>query len=287
MANQDDKYHRQAQLDVWEHLLGYDVVDIDGGKIGTVRALWEDYTRQPAYLGVATSWLDLGRIHVVPAQYATLSEKRRCLRLPFPATVVKDAPQCHATDEITLSGETKIRDYYRKKGAGGLADAQAGEAMSRRIREDAPSRSPDWRARPEEDEDENADDRSFRDRIRHDVDERKSRVERSREPARDEVRDEYRRRLDAVRFTADWSRSRPPGQYPAIRPERSIERLAAAAMPILLLHGRQDMTFPAFLAEQTADQLPGARAVVLDQAGHMAHIDQPEAWLRAVAGFLA
>lgn len=104
---------------------------------------------------------------------------------------------------------------------------------------------------------------------------------------RDEVRDEYRRRLDAVRFTADWSRSRPPGQYPAIRPERSIERLAAAAMPILLLHGRQDMTFPAFLAEQTADQLPGARAVVLDQAGHMAHIDQPEAWLRAVAGFLA
>jgi hypothetical protein len=225
MANQDDKYHRQAQLDVWEHLLGYDVVDIDGGKIGTVRALWEDYTRQPAYLGVATSWLDLGRIHVVPAQYATLSEKRRCLRLPFPATVVKDAPQCHATDEITLSGETKIRDYYRKKGAGGLADAQAGEAMSRRIREDAPSRSPDWRARPEEDEDENADDRSFRDRIRHDVDERKSRVERSREPARDEVRDEPLGRPEREMGL--------PFEEPDEKPLRKIYRETPVAEPVL------------------------------------------------------
>ncbi|WP_051451691.1 alpha/beta fold hydrolase [Actinospica robiniae] len=104
---------------------------------------------------------------------------------------------------------------------------------------------------------------------------------------RDEVRAEYRRRLDAVRFTADWCRSTPPGRYPAIRPERSLERLAKVGLPILLLHGRQDMTFPAFLAEQTADQMPEARAVVLDQAGHMAHIDQPEAWRRAVAEFLA
>lgn len=104
---------------------------------------------------------------------------------------------------------------------------------------------------------------------------------------RDEVHGEYRRRLDAVRFTAEWSGSRPPGRYPAIRPDRSLERLAAAGMPVLLLHGRQDMVFPAFLAEQTADQLPEAHAVVLDQAGHMAHIDQPEAWLRGIAQFLA
>jgi hypothetical protein len=51
-------------------------------------------------------------------------------------------------------------------------------------------------------------------------------------------------------------------------------------------HGRQDMTFPAALAERTAALLPGATAVVLDEAGHMAHVDQPECWLAALSAFL-
>lgn len=226
MANREDKYHRQAQLDVWEHLLGYDVVDIDGGKIGTVKALWEDYTRQPAYLGVATSWLDMGRIHVVPAQYATLSEKRRCLRLPFPAAVVKDAPQCHATDEITLKGETKIRDYYRKKGPAGEPESAAGETLSRRIREDAPSRSPDWKAAPEDEIEDDSEDRSFRDRIRDDVDDRKSRVERAREERRrEEDRDDTLGRPEREMGL--------PFEEPDERPLRKIYRDTPVAEPVL------------------------------------------------------
>ena len=46
------------------------------------------------------------------------------------------------------------------------------------------------------------------------------------------------------------------------------------------------MTFPAALAERTAALLPGATAVVLDEAGHMAHVDQPEGWLAALSAFL-
>lgn len=46
------------------------------------------------------------------------------------------------------------------------------------------------------------------------------------------------------------------------------------------------MTFPAALAEETADLIPSARAVIIDNAGHMAHIDQPRAWLDALTGFL-
>ena len=103
---------------------------------------------------------------------------------------------------------------------------------------------------------------------------------------RPEAREEYRRRLDAVRFTAEWSRPWAAGTLPPIRPEDSLARLAALAIPILLLHGRQDMTFPAALAEHTAAELPNARAVILDAAGHMAHIDQPEAWIGAVRDFL-
>jgi pimeloyl-ACP methyl ester carboxylesterase len=98
--------------------------------------------------------------------------------------------------------------------------------------------------------------------------------------------DEYRRRLDAIRFTAEWARPWLAGTLPPIRPENSLDRLAALGTPILALHGRQDMTFPARLAEYTAERIPAAHAVVLDQAGHMTHIDQPAAWLAAVAEFL-
>lgn len=64
-------------------------------------------------------------------------------------------------------------------------------------------------------------------------------------------------------------------------------QLAATGIPILLLCGRQDMTFPVSLAERAAALLPAARSVVVDEAGHMAHIDQPAAWLAAIADFLA
>jgi hypothetical protein len=175
MAYQDDKYHRQAHQESWEHLLGYAVLGPDGDKIGTVKALWEDYTRQPAYLGIATSWLDMGGIHLVPAQFATVSERRQCLRLPFDAEVVKNAPQGHATDEITLSGETKIRDYYYRKGFGTGAGPGHAEPASVPIREDKPAPSPDWSAhdRRKQEEEES---RSFRERVRDAVDEGKAKL---------------------------------------------------------------------------------------------------------------
>jgi pimeloyl-ACP methyl ester carboxylesterase len=47
------------------------------------------------------------------------------------------------------------------------------------------------------------------------------------------------------------------------------------------------MTVPAALAQHAAALIPAARAVILDDAGHMAHIDQPEPWIRAVSRFLS
>jgi len=191
MAYQDDKYHRQAQVDAWEHLLGYAVLDRQGDKIGTIKALWEDYTRQPAYLGVATSWLDMGRIHLVPAQFATLSERNKCVRLSFSAEVVKGAPECHANDEITLSGETKIRDYYYRKGIGTGSGRGSGESMEAHSREGQPYRSADWTARERRNEPE--DSRSFKDRIRDAVDEGKAKL--SRDPDRPAESDRAEREM--------------------------------------------------------------------------------------------
>lgn len=93
--------------------------------------------------------------------------------------------------------------------------------------------------------------------------------------------------LDAVRFSAEWMRPWQAGTLPSPRCEDAAQRLAALDLPVLLLHGRQDMIFPVALVEETLKLIPSARGAVIENAGHMAHIDQPHDWLAAVAGHLA
>jgi pimeloyl-ACP methyl ester carboxylesterase len=96
----------------------------------------------------------------------------------------------------------------------------------------------------------------------------------------------YLERLEKVRFTDDWNGPYLSGILPSPRYPDAVERFAALGLPMLLLQGQQDMTFPAELADQAAALIPSATTVILDQAGHMAHIDQPTAWLAAVAAFV-
>jgi len=96
----------------------------------------------------------------------------------------------------------------------------------------------------------------------------------------------YLLRLVDVQFTAEWLRLRQAGTLLPARLEHPIRQLAATGIPILLLHGRYDMMFPVSSVEQAAAMLPSCQAVVLDEAGHMAHVDQPSAWLDAIAHFL-
>ena len=101
----------------------------------------------------------------------------------------------------------------------------------------------------------------------------------------DKVAD-YLDRLSKVRFTGDWNKPYDAGILPPARVPNAIERLAASGLPMLFLHGREDLTFPARLATVAADAIPTATAVVLDEAAHMAHVDRPDAWLDAVGNFL-
>ena len=104
---------------------------------------------------------------------------------------------------------------------------------------------------------------------------------------RPQARPGYLERLAGVRFTAEWLRPFLAGTLPDARPPDAARRLAALGLPILLLNGRQDMTFPARLAEDAAGLIPSARATVIEEAGHMTHVDQPEAWLDALQDFLS
>src|SRR3984885_8536623 len=96
----------------------------------------------------------------------------------------------------------------------------------------------------------------------------------------------YLARLQRVRFSAEWLRPWRAGTLPPAHHDHAARRLAALGTPMLLLHGRQDMTFPAALAQQAAALIPAARAVILSGAGHMTHVDQPEQWIAALGAFL-
>jgi proline iminopeptidase len=64
-----------------------------------------------------------------------------------------------------------------------------------------------------------------------------------------------------------------------------VPRLGAIACPTLIVHGRQD-PIPLASSEAAAAAIPGARLVVLEDAGHVPYVEQPEALFAAVLPFL-
>jgi non-heme chloroperoxidase len=54
------------------------------------------------------------------------------------------------------------------------------------------------------------------------------------------------------------------------------DRLSGLAMPVLLLHGRLDQEVPLTVPQEAAALLPNGRLTVLDECGHMPHLEKPE-----------
>ena len=65
-----------------------------------------------------------------------------------------------------------------------------------------------------------------------------------------------------------------------------IDSLPDIEVPTLVLVGSEDRHFLA-AADYMAGKIPGAQKAVIEGAGHAANLDQPEAFNRALAGFLA
>jgi 3-oxoadipate enol-lactonase len=70
------------------------------------------------------------------------------------------------------------------------------------------------------------------------------------------------------------------------RPDRSAE-LAAITCPTLVVCGDGDQVTPAAEMRQVAAAIPGARFALIADAGHIAHVEAPGAFSRALATFLA
>jgi pimeloyl-ACP methyl ester carboxylesterase len=65
---------------------------------------------------------------------------------------------------------------------------------------------------------------------------------------------------------------------------RRAHRIAA---PTLILWGKADNIIDAAYAQEFAKRIAGARVELIEQAGHLPHLEQPDAAIKAVRGFLA
>jgi 3-oxoadipate enol-lactonase len=64
-------------------------------------------------------------------------------------------------------------------------------------------------------------------------------------------------------------------------------RLKEIKCPILVIVGADDPGTPPAMAREIHENAPGSKLVVLPQAAHLANLEQPEAFTRALADFLA
>ena len=99
--------------------------------------------------------------------------------------------------------------------------------------------------------------------------------------ARPDLRDSVAHIMDAY----PWQHFEAEEEYVSIDPP-AMERLAEIGCPTLVISGALDD--PAFLDTGAfiAREVPGARRIVIPDAGHMVNMEQPAAFNRAVRSFI-
>jgi pimeloyl-ACP methyl ester carboxylesterase len=72
----------------------------------------------------------------------------------------------------------------------------------------------------------------------------------------------------------------------AARPD-SFEVLRGTDVPALVVVGEQDVLSPVAQAQQMADALPQGRLAVVQEAGHLTAVEDPQAFGAVLTGFLS
>jgi len=98
---------------------------------------------------------------------------------------------------------------------------------------------------------------------------------------------EWHRVLAGVRFSSDWNKPHAVGQLRPGAPADAERILADWAGPVLIVHGRREMAFPVGVARKLHAALPASTLAEIPDAAHMAHFDNPSAWLAAIRAFLS
>jgi pimeloyl-ACP methyl ester carboxylesterase len=67
----------------------------------------------------------------------------------------------------------------------------------------------------------------------------------------------------------------------------SVQDLTRIAVPTLIIVGKEDVITPPKDAESMAEAIPGAKLVVIPDAGHTTPLEQPDAVAKAMRDWLA
>jgi pimeloyl-ACP methyl ester carboxylesterase len=98
--------------------------------------------------------------------------------------------------------------------------------------------------------------------------------------------DEWHQVLARIRFSSDWDAPYNSGQLRPGAPDNAEEVLRDWRAPVLILHGSREMSFPVSLARRLHAAVPSSTLIEIPQAAHMAHFDNPQAWLAGIRELL-
>ncbi|HKP97718.1 MAG TPA: PRC-barrel domain-containing protein [Fibrobacteria bacterium] len=114
--NENGTWSEEDERVFFHRLIGFEVLDRDGNRVGVVDAVFEDEPDRREFLGMRLGTLGLGRLRLVPAQFAEIDENTRKIKFPFPAHMLERAPAFDGDFEFGSESERKVYDYYRQAG---------------------------------------------------------------------------------------------------------------------------------------------------------------------------
>lgn len=97
---------------------------------------------------------------------------------------------------------------------------------------------------------------------------------------------EWRQVLERIQWSGAWSLRYLEGPLDSPRPPDPEDALRRAGVPILILHGENDLGFAVESARRLHAAVPASQLVVMPGVAHMAHFEQPRAWAAHIRQFL-
>jgi 3-oxoadipate enol-lactonase len=99
------------------------------------------------------------------------------------------------------------------------------------------------------------------------------------------------KRKDVVEKVAQMIRTTPPAGYAgccqAIAQLNLTDRISAIKTPTVVIVGEDDPGTPVAASKVIAENIKGAKLEIITAAAHLSNMEQPEAFNRALSGFLA
>jgi 3-oxoadipate enol-lactonase len=97
------------------------------------------------------------------------------------------------------------------------------------------------------------------------------------------ARTAYEELLDSVKRIHEVSYQKTLEASVAQDRAAPIEKIS---VPTLVIAGAEDTVYPPELARDMAKRIPGAELLMMERTGHLANLEQPEAFNAALLGFL-